>query len=77
MVIITGCDSGLGYSLAVHCHEQGAMVIASVLNTISPGAEDLISRGVRVVPLDISNKISMDAFSEEIHEIFKNNQLGE
>jgi NAD(P)-dependent dehydrogenase (short-subunit alcohol dehydrogenase family) len=42
-VFITGCDSGFGYSLALHCHELGFTVIAACHNhnADSGGAQSL------------------------------------
>lgn len=42
LVVATGCDSGLGYSIAVHCHENLKMaVLACVHQKTSKGAEKL------------------------------------
>jgi hypothetical protein len=41
LVVITGCDSGVGYSTALHCHSRGLTVVAGVLNLDSSGAQDL------------------------------------
>lgn len=45
LVAITGCDSGLGYSIAVHCHMQGFTVLAMVLEEQSSGAQALRQLG--------------------------------
>lgn len=45
-VFITGCDSGLGFSLANFCHELGMVVIAACHTTSSmQGAEELEQLG--------------------------------
>lgn len=41
VIVITGCDSGLGYSLVHHCLELGFYVFAGVLHLDSAGAESL------------------------------------
>ncbi|KAF7383810.1 hypothetical protein HZH68_014567 [Vespula germanica] len=61
VVIITGCDSGLGYSLALHCQFLGATVIASVLDNTGQGAELLKEKGIVVLPLDITNDKTLKA----------------
>jgi 3-hydroxybutyrate dehydrogenase len=42
-VFITGCDSGFGFSLALHCHELGFTVIAGCHSPLadSTGAQEL------------------------------------
>ncbi|XP_059611692.1 D-beta-hydroxybutyrate dehydrogenase, mitochondrial [Phlebotomus argentipes] len=41
VILITGCDSGLGYNLARKCHAMNMTVIAGVLNPQSQGARNL------------------------------------
>lgn len=41
LVIITGCDSGLGYNMAIKSHNLGMNVVACVLNQNSDGAISL------------------------------------
>ena len=41
VVFITGCDSGLGYNIAVKCYNLGFTVIAGCLNLKSDGAQNL------------------------------------
>ena len=42
VILITGCDSGFGYSLALHCHENTELtVVAACHNPNSPGSESL------------------------------------
>ncbi|KAF7382888.1 hypothetical protein HZH66_013290 [Vespula vulgaris] len=67
VVIITGCDSGLGYSLALHCQFLGATVIASVLDNTGQGAELLKEKGIIVLPLDITNDKSIENFYKDVH----------
>lgn len=58
-VLVTGCDRGLGYSLAVHCQALGLTVFAGVLDAASPGARQLGDLGVRVLPLDVTDATSV------------------
>jgi len=45
-IFITGCDSGLGYSLAHYCHKLGMVVIAAChTNSSTKGAQDLEQLG--------------------------------
>ena len=42
VIFITGCDSGFGYSLALHCHENTELtVVAACHNANSLGSESL------------------------------------
>ncbi|XP_046828893.1 estradiol 17-beta-dehydrogenase 2 [Vespa crabro] len=66
VVIVTGCDSGLGYSLALHCQYLGATVIASVLDENGQGAELLKKKGIIVLPLDITNEKSIEQFYDDV-----------
>lgn len=51
VVVITGCDSGVGFSAALHCHKQGLTVVALVLSAGSTGARTLIDLGKVIVNL--------------------------
>lgn len=68
-VIVTGCDSGLGYSLALHCRSLNAAVIAGVLKPNGLGAQDLIKNGIRVIPLDVTRSDSVAKFGTEVREL--------
>lgn len=61
-IVITGCDSGLGYSLAFHCQSLGAVVIAGVLDENGLGATSLKENGIIVFPLDITDESSIIHF---------------
>lgn len=54
-ILVTGCDRGLGFSLAAHCRSLGLTVFAGVLDAGSPGARKLGGLGVHVVPLDVTD----------------------
>lgn len=41
VVVITGCDTGLGFSLAHYCCDNGFTVFAGFLNEESKGAQEL------------------------------------
>ena len=54
-VLITGCDSGFGYSLALWCHEQGMEVLAACLHPDGEGGRALEKEGIQTVRLDLTN----------------------
>ncbi|XP_051170419.1 D-beta-hydroxybutyrate dehydrogenase, mitochondrial isoform X2 [Leptopilina boulardi] len=74
-VVIIGCDSGLGYSLAVYCRSLGFAVIASVLDIDGPNVNELLELGVYIYKLDITIKESIQNFGVDIRECLKNNKL--
>ncbi|KAF3422673.1 hypothetical protein E2986_00245 [Frieseomelitta varia] len=74
-IVITGCGSGLGYSLALHCRELGATVIAGVLQMGCPGAKRLESEGVLVYPLDITLVNSVENFANSVRTILTERNL--
>ena len=52
-IFITGCDSGFGFSLAIHCAELGMKVVAGCFSS-GPGRRQLEAlQGVVVVSLDV------------------------
>lgn len=75
VIVITGCGSGLGYSLALHCRELGATVIAGVLQMSSPGCKRLLSEGVFVYPLDIRVDKSVENFRDTVQTILTERNL--
>lgn len=82
LVILTGCNSGLGYSLAMHCRAQGATVLAGVRETavmLKPNAavESLKNKGIIVHQLDITNAESVRGFGERVKQLLEEQQLGE
>ncbi|XP_012272345.1 estradiol 17-beta-dehydrogenase 2 [Orussus abietinus] len=74
-VVITGCDSGLGYSLALFIKSLGGTVIASVLQHDGPGAEELRKKDIHVLPLDITNKESVQRFGVQVRALIEQNDL--
>lgn len=41
-IVITGCDSGIGFQLARHFHQIGSLVISTVVSKESEGATQLL-----------------------------------
>ncbi|KAI4469103.1 short-chain dehydrogenase/reductase family 9c [Holotrichia oblita] len=67
IVFITGCDSGLGFSLAEHVSELGFTVVAGCMRLDSKGAKELkkISK-IMLVELDITNNSSVNVAVETV-----------
>lgn len=76
VVVITGCGSGLGYSLALHCRQLGATVIAGVLQMESPAVQKLEDEGVIVFPLDLMELNSTTGFTDSVRRTIAEKKLG-
>lgn len=75
-IFITGCDSGLGYSMAIHCKEKlNLNVIATCVTNVSTGALDLKSRGIFVLTLELGSDVSIETCFNETCEVLRNNNL--
>jgi len=62
IVFITGCDSGLGYTFALHAHRLGFTVLAGCLQPDGEGSKQLLqlcSERLQVLGLDITNETSV------------------
>lgn len=77
LVVITGCDSGLGYSLALHCRSLGAAVVAGVLNLESKNAKNLEESGVSIRELNVLLSHTITDFTAHVLNTMKENNLGE
>lgn len=64
VVLITGCDTGIGRALAQAFKLQGLLVVATGLSLESMG--DLAEKGIRTFPLDVTQKTDMDALLEQL-----------
>lgn len=76
LIIITGCDSGLGYSFSKKCQQVGLRVLSGCLNLDSEGARDLSQDG-HVVNLDVRNDDSVFKMRERAGEILEKEGCGE
>ncbi|XP_047737600.1 estradiol 17-beta-dehydrogenase 2-like [Hyalella azteca] len=54
LVVVTGCDRGVGLWVAVASLQWGFKVLAGVLDQTSPGAQQLLARGAQVTQLDVT-----------------------
>ena len=57
-VLITGCDSGFGYQLAIECDKLGFHVFAGVLNADLNGAQELTrvcSQRLQILKMDVTD----------------------
>lgn len=66
-VLITGCSSGYGRATALHFHEHGWNVVAT-MRTPSPALQE--SDRLRVLPLDVTDRGSVDAASRDAVRLF-------
>ncbi|XP_014261732.1 short-chain dehydrogenase/reductase family 9C member 7 [Cimex lectularius] len=72
-VIITGCDSGLGFSFAKHFVERGMTVLACVLDLDCDGAQELAGDLVHLYKMDVTKEELVKNVSEQImHTINEN-----
>jgi 3-hydroxybutyrate dehydrogenase len=71
-IFITGCDSGYGFSLAIHAHERGMRVLAGCYLADGEGRHLLDNLGVRVVSLDLTKEESIRKAAMEVREYCDN-----
>ncbi|XP_014205977.1 retinol dehydrogenase 7 [Copidosoma floridanum] len=76
LTVITGCDSGLGYGMAVRSAELGSSVVAGVLDAAGPGAQALAGLdGVQVLPLDVTEERSRREFARAVEDTLRDEGL--
>lgn len=63
-VLITGCSSGIGHSLAREFKARGLRVFATARKTNS--ISDLATLGIETLSLEVTNKASIEALKDEI-----------
>ncbi|KAK7096014.1 estradiol 17-beta-dehydrogenase 2-like [Littorina saxatilis] len=70
VVLITGCDTGIGHESAVAAAQRGLTVVAGCLNKDSEGASRLAAiKRVHVLQLDITSDDSIQAALEEVTKL--------
>lgn len=75
-VFITGCDTGLGYSMAIYCKENlNLNVIATCLSRNSVGAVNLKNRGITVEELLLENDSSIQSCYKTVEKTLKDSNL--
>lgn len=80
VIVTTGCDSGLGYSIAVHCHNVLNMsVVACVQHPDSKGAIKLrnmfgSSTRFHIVELEITKPEKIKAVNEFVQGLLEKNK---
>lgn len=78
LVIITGCDSGLGYTMALKCHNLGMSVVACVLNKTSEGAiklqENCDKSRFFIQELDLKNSETISNARKSVLDLFNKNK---
>ncbi|XP_031825632.2 SDR family oxidoreductase shroud [Nomia melanderi] len=74
-IVVTGCDSGLGYSLALHCRQLGATVIAGVLRNDGLGARNLREADAFVYPLNVTEPVSVIDFADSVRTLLARENL--
>lgn len=76
VLFITGCDSGLGFSLAQYAHEEGFTVLAACLNLKSKGALELrrlFDAEIKLIELDITQPVSVASAVEAVEDFLASN----
>lgn len=76
VVVITGCDSGLGYSLSRKCNEIGLTVVSGCLDLESEGAKNLASLN-RVIKLDVRKPETVQDLFRHVGDILEKEDCGE
>jgi hypothetical protein len=78
-VFITGCDSGLGYSVALHAHKLGFTVLAGCLHPEGEGGKQLLQacpERLHVLGLDVTNGPSVHAALKAVENLARDQLLG-
>ena len=72
IVFITGCDSGLGFSFALHAQKLGFMVLAGCLQPDGEGSKQLLQlcpERLQVLGVDITNETSVQAAVRAVEDM--------
>lgn len=77
-VFITGCDSGLGYSFALHAHKLGFTVLAGCLHPDGEGGKQLLQlcpKRLHVLGLDVTSGPSVHEALKAVENILARDQF--
>ena len=74
-ILITGCDSGYGHSLALHCAKLGMRVFATCLEQGEGWAVLDQVEGITVLPLDITSSASRANLLEQVSSLLAGDGL--
>ncbi|KAK3886736.1 hypothetical protein Pcinc_009115 [Petrolisthes cinctipes] len=73
VIVVTGCDSGIGFTLALHAQSRwGVTVIGTVMHPEGKGALLLKEAGVVVVQVDLTRRHTFDNLTTAINNIHQN-----
>ncbi|XP_068895309.1 D-beta-hydroxybutyrate dehydrogenase, mitochondrial isoform X2 [Tenebrio molitor] len=75
LIFISGCDSGLGFSLAIHAAKIGFTVVAGFLSLDSQGAREIkqFHSSIKQIQLDVTNNDSIFVAVETINQYLTSN----
>jgi hypothetical protein len=76
VVFITGCDSGVGFSFALHAYKLGYTVVAGCLQAKGEGSKVLLEscpERLHVLGLDVTNGVSVQAAVETVQDMLSRN----
>jgi len=75
-ILITGCDTGYGFSLALHCSQHLGMKVLATCFTTGEGRKVLEkTEGVTVLQLDITSRDSREELVLNVRNILKGGGL--
>lgn len=78
VVVVTGCDSGLGYNMALRCQQLNMFVVAACLDLRSDGARQLSAaldpKCSLVLALDLCDSDSIGAAHEKVRALLANDR---
>ena len=74
-ILITGCDSGVGLTLALHAKTLGFHVIATCLNESSDGAKFLMGKGILAIQMDVTEIDDIGSVKNSVEKYLNENHL--
>lgn len=81
VILITGCDSGIGLEIAKYLHSKGSIIIATVLSRSSPGALELKTLKLNedrifLIELNLIDSKNLHESIEKIRKILDERKCG-